>query len=138
MKNDSSIKSISIASIKRHSIDVEGWKRTTFSLSQFPEEVTPLIGELPITRFFMDQDNWTLITTQRIIGKIYSEIRETYFTELDRTIWKDFKNLRMDRVLFRTTNIQGETKEFLMEAGNPSMAIIYGIQTVSNIYKASR
>ena len=136
MKSNSSIKTISLAAIKRHSVESTDWSKTNILLNNLPEQVKPNDQELPIVYFMQDNNNWTLLTTQRIIGKIDSQIREIKFEELDNTIWGNFKSKNIDTTIFQTIDIHGKQKEFLMETGNSSMAFIYGIKTVETFYKA--
>ncbi len=134
MKTDSSIKNISVAAIKRKSIDLNSWEKTKL-VFDFPVEVEPKANELPVVYVLIDNNNWTLVTTQRIIGQIDSVMREIDFTYLDDTVWGSFKNTKIDKTIFRTVDQYGEQYDFLMETGKPSMAIISSVRTIKNFYK---
>ena len=137
MKTDSSIKDISLAAIRRHSIDIEKWAKTNISVSDFPLEILSIEAELPVVYFNADKDNWTLVTTRRVIGQIKSAKSEINFVDLDNYTWGLFKNKNFDKTTFRLTDIYGEQFDFLMETGNPSMAIIYSIRTIDGLYKST-
>lgn len=82
-----------------------------------------------------NKQNWTLITTQRIVGMIENILRAVDFAELDDVSFGMYKDTRVETVIFRTTDIYGNKLDFLMETGYPSMAYVYGIRTIENLYK---
>lgn len=134
MKPDSSIKNISVAAIKRKSIDLNSWTRTTL-ISEFPLDFEPKPNELPIVYVLIDNNNWTLVTTQRIVGQIESIRREIFFDQFDDVVWGSLKNTKIDSTIFRTSDMYGDQYDFLMETGKPSMAIISSVGTIENFYK---
>jgi hypothetical protein len=107
MKTDSSIKNISVAAIKRKSIDLNSWTRTKL-VSEFPIDILPMQNELAVVYVFIDINNWTLVTTQRIIGLIDSIKREINFLHIDDVIWGAFKNTKIDKTIFRTIDQYGD------------------------------
>jgi hypothetical protein len=135
MKTDLSIKNISIAKIKRSTMNLDKWSKTIICSDIFPPKIDSLPEELPIVFFNMDNVNWTLITTKRIIGQIDSRTRQVLFSELDDTIWGDFKSKNKDNTIFRTVNFEGEQNDFLMETGEPAMGIISAVRTIEQISK---
>jgi hypothetical protein len=137
MKKDSSIKSISVAKIKRSAIDIDKWTKTLICSDTFPIKIEHLPEELPVVFYSVDDKNWTLVTTKRIIGQIDSLKREVFFNELDDTIWGDFKSKNKDNTIFRTVNFEGEENDFLMETGKPAMGIISAVNTIEQISKES-
>lgn len=137
MKTDLSIKNVSVAALKRSAMNLDKWTRTTICSDSFPIKVDNLPDELPVVCFSIDNANWTLVTTKRIIGKIEGEKREIYFDELDDTIWGDFKSEKKEETILRTTNFEGETNDFLMETGKPAMGIISSVRTIGRLTKAS-
>jgi hypothetical protein len=134
MKSDSSIKNISIAAIKRKSIELNSWTRTTL-INEFPLNFEPKPNELPVVYVLIDNNNWTLVTTQRIVGQIESNTREIFFDQFDDVVWGSFKNTKIDSTIFRTSDMYGDQYDFLMETGKPSMAIISSVGTIENFYK---
>lgn len=64
-------------------------------------------------------------------------IRAVDFAELDDVAFGMYKDTRVETTIFRTTDINGNKKDFLMETGYPSMAYVYGIGTIENMYKTS-
>ena len=133
-KTDSSIKDISTAAIRRSSIDLDKWARTKL-INDFPLDIKPTDDELPVVYLFIDNNNWTLITTRQIVGHLNSVKRKVAFDELDDFVWGDYKSKTADKTIFRTTNFQGEQNDFYMETGYPSMAIIKAVSTIENLYK---
>lgn len=135
MKKDSSIKNISVAKVKRSAIDIESWTKTFICSDAFPIKIEHLPEELPVVFYNVDDGNWTLITTKRIVGKIDSIVREVAFNELDDTIWGDFKSKNKDNTIFRAVNFEGEQNDFLMETGKPAMGIISAVRAIEQISK---
>jgi hypothetical protein len=139
MKSDQSIRNIAIASIRRHSGDFNEWKGTNISVSHFPPQVIAMEGELPVVFFKADDDNWTLMTTRRIIGSINGERNEIKFEESFITLWGNYKKNAenpIDTTYFRILGAGARQLEFLMETGNPAIAFVYGIKTVEGFYRA--
>lgn len=137
MKSDMSIKNIALASVKRHSIGMEQWKKTLVNPEHLPSGVERRPTELHVILLNYNKQNWTLITTQRIVGMIDNVIRAVDFAELDDVAFGMYKDTRVETTIFRTTDINGNKKDFLMETGYPSMAYVYGIGTIENMYKTS-
>jgi hypothetical protein len=137
MKKDSSVKNISIAAIKRSAMNLDKWTRTTICLDSFPMNVDNLPNELPVVYFSVDNMNWTLITTKRIVGEIDSMKREVYFNEMDDIVWGEYKSDKKSETIFRIVNFEGEQNDFLMETGKPAMGIISSVRTIERMTKAS-
>jgi hypothetical protein len=137
MKSDESILNIALAAVRRHSIDLESWNRTTISKELFLPVTDSASNELPVVQFVIDDSNWTQVTTQRVTGSINSVVREVALSELDDSIWGDFKNLEADRTQFRLVDFHGTQNDFWIETGKPSMGIICSINTIAALYKAS-
>ena len=135
MKSHESIKNIAIASIKRRSIDINHWDRTKISLSEFPSLIDRLDDELPVVKFILNESNWTIITTKRIVGQIDGSQNQIDFSELDDIVFGDYKNIKISTTIFRTTDLHGDCIDFLMETGNPSIAFIYSINTIIRLYR---
>lgn len=136
MKSDDSIKSITVAAIRRSSKKIASWTRTSI-IDEFPLHIKPLDNELPVVYFKIDDRNWTLITTRRITGQIESFEREIYFEELDGVTWGHYKDSTKDKTIFRTCDNDGDRRDFCMETGFPSMAFVYGVQTIDHLTKSN-
>lgn len=135
MKNDDSVKEITIAAIRRKTIDIDSWSRTKF-IDSFPSDLEPLDKELPVVYFKIDTQYWTHITTQRIIGQLESAEQDVSFEELDDVIWGFYNDTKNDKTIFRVTDVYGEQKDFYMETGFPAMAFVYGIRTINRLIKS--
>ena len=135
MKSHDSIKNITIAAIKRHSIDLDKWENTSISFLDFPAQIERLDSELPILSFALTNSDWTIITTRRIIGKISNAYMQIDFNELDNVVYGDYKNTKKCTTIFRTTDFPGESCDFIMETGKPSIAFLYSINTIHRLYR---
>jgi hypothetical protein len=135
MKSHDSIKNITIAAIKRHSMDIDKWVNTSISFHDFPSQIERLDSELPILSFVLTDSDWTIITTRRIIGKISNDYKQIDFNELDDIVYGDYKNTKKSTTIFRTTDFHGENTDFLMETGKPSIEFIYSINTIHGLYR---
>lgn len=135
MKSHESIKNITIAAIKRHSIDIDKWTNTSISILDFQPQIEQLDSELPILSFALTDSDWTFITTRIIIGKISGEYKQLDFNELDDIVYGDYKNIKKSTTIFRMTDFQGDNSDFLMETGKPSIAFIYAINTILRLYR---
>jgi len=135
MKSDHSIKNIAIASIKRHSIGLEEWTMTKIAPEIVPFDINFKPQEQAVVLLYRDEENWTLITTQRIMGSIGDVFREAVFPEIADIIFGQFKIAKFGTTDFSTIDIYGNEKKFLMETGKPSMAYMYAIRIIDNAYK---
>ena len=135
MKSNESIKNIAIASIKRHSIAINQWDKTRISLSDFTSLIDRLDDELPVVEFILNERNWTIITTKRIVGQIDANQNQVDFTELDDIVYGNYKDIKFNTTIFRTIDLEGDSIDFLMETGNPSIAFIDSINTIFQFYR---
>ncbi|HLO60325.1 MAG TPA: hypothetical protein VK179_16360 [Bacteroidales bacterium] len=135
MKSHESIKNITIASIKRHSIDINQWYKTKIPFSDNLKFFDRLDDELPIVEFILNKSNWTIITTKRIVGQIDGKQNQIEFIDLDDVVYGDYKNIKINTTIFRTIDIYGESLDFLMETGKPSIAFIYSINPIHRLYR---
>jgi hypothetical protein len=71
MKTDHTIRNICLAAIKRHTIKPIDFLFTslfeTELVPEFPNGLAVLDGELPVARTFIDNANWTFVTTKRVV-----------------------------------------------------------------------
>ena len=137
MKSSSSIKNIALAAVKRSSVKSENWQFTTLEPTALPNEVSNTADELPLVLYFETDENWTLITTTRILGKVESTYQEVLFLELDDVIFGNYKRSASGKTIFRVIDFHGANKNFIMEAGSASMAYIYSIGIIEKMYKTS-
>jgi hypothetical protein len=143
MKSDVSMRNITLAALKRWKTGFESWERTRL-IDHFPLGIIPLPNELPVVFLLINDKNWTLITTKRIIGKIDTIERSSKFEELDSETfetwdnmnkeWIDFKSTKTDKIIFTTTDLKGKQNEFYVETGAPSLAIINAVRIIKGFY----
>ncbi|MFN8397829.1 MAG: hypothetical protein U0176_24635 [Bacteroidia bacterium] len=135
MKTDQSIQSIALASVRRHSMDMETWTRTAISQALLMPSTDTSIGELPVVQLILDEFNWTQVTTRRVVGAIDGEIREVEFRELENCRWGFFKDPNSDRTRMQLKGRLGTQLEFWIETGKPSMAMIYAVMPILKMYR---
>lgn len=142
-KPDESIYNIVVASIKRHSMDIDTWEKTKLWETGEPEikgqiftqiKIEP--EEIPILYFWESQDNWTIYTTravyfteQKIIKKIRIENIKDHKFEVAK-----FKGIGGNQIDFMIiTDNKDVTHKISYETGKASMGAIYGIRTLIQI-----
>jgi hypothetical protein len=135
MKNHESIKNIAIASVERHSVDIDQWEKTRIAKSQHHSLIERLEDELPVLEFIYNESNWTIITTKRIVGKVDGNQKQIDFSLLDDVVYGDYKNAKKSTTSFRTTDVYGGFIDFLMDTEKPSTAFIHSINTIAQLYR---
>jgi hypothetical protein len=70
---------------------LEDWKFTTLEPPALPYGISYDADELPLVLYFETDENWTCITTTRIVGKVKSTYQEVLFLELDDVIFGKYK-----------------------------------------------
>lgn len=101
-------------------------------------QVTGQDGELPIVLVYDDGDNWSLLTTQRIISTIKGERKEAPVSSISKYTWKDYKGYRENAYIFGHLTLADKSQlDILIETGVPSSIMIYGIMTITDLYKSS-
>ena len=142
-KTDESIYKIVSASVKRHSMDIETWEKTKL-WNEGNEETKNLllskirleINELPILYFFVDQEIWTVFTTRAVYSSNAENVEKLEITNIKEYKFDvaRFKGIAGNQSDFITIKLKdGTFHKILYETGNPSMAAIYGIQTLVQI-----
>jgi hypothetical protein len=139
-KTDESIRRICIASIKRHTIKPIDYPLTRIFEKQSLSEIDKVISstfnhldnELPIAITYVDINNWTLLTTKRIISNIKGVLTQTFASKVVKRTWGDFKGYKeKPTTLGYLTLNDNTTMNILTETGAASMIMIYGIMTLT-------
>jgi hypothetical protein len=139
-KTNESIRRICIASIKRHTIKPINYPLTKIfesqSLSDIDEKISSTFShqenELPIALTHFDNNNWTLLTTKKIISNINGDIKQALANNVAKRTWNDFKGYKEKPItLGHLTLDDNSTLDVLIETGKASMIIIYGIMTLT-------
>jgi hypothetical protein len=136
MKTDKSIRNICLASIRRHTI-----KPFDFTFTRLFENDGVLHdavilerlsdNELPISETFVDNNNWTLVTTRQIITCKQGVERSIRPTDVYSWTWDDFKGIRTTPYTLGTLRVnEQQNLEVFIETGRASIVIIYAIRTL--------
>ena len=89
-------------------------------------------NELPIALTQVDDKNWTLLTTQKIISNIEGKMQQAPAKNIIKWTWGNFKGYVREIVtLGRITFKDDSTLNILIETGSASMIMIYGIRTLT-------
>ncbi|MBD1366754.1 hypothetical protein IDJ77_23280 [Mucilaginibacter sp. ZT4R22] len=138
MKSDKSIRNICLAAIKRRSsrpFDFQLTKifeSTTFDDIEDAFRITRVNKEeLPISQTFIDENNWTLVTTRQIITSKQGIQESIQATEVKSWHWNDFKGY--DKTSYTLGELHrngGSDFEVFIETGRASMVSIYAIMTL--------
>lgn len=142
IKSDKSKHAICIASIKRHTIEPYDFKWTKFyeTNSEFYYQglFTGLSeSELIICSTVIDSENYSILTTQRLITKQNGRKNSGYINEeTSDKGYGDFKgykdqNFTLGGIILEDRN---ELKYFI-ETGRASMIMIYGVRTLLRIQR---
>ncbi len=139
-KTDESIRKICIAAIKRHTIKPIHYPLTKILETQLLTDLdnnisasfAHLENELPIAITLVDNNNWTLLTTRKIITNNKGTIKHTFANKVAEWAWNDFKGYKQKPVtLGKLTLDDNSTLDTIIETGNASMIMIYGIMTLT-------
>ncbi len=135
MKTDKSIKNICIAAVKRKTIQPFDYTYTKFFDEGYSELVLNVnnlnMGELPIAETYIDNTNWSLITTRRILSNINGEIGEINPNEINSMKWSGFKHSQSKQTTFGEMKLHdGNIFYVHIEVGRASMIIISAINTL--------
>jgi hypothetical protein len=145
-QNDESIRNTCIEAIRRKTI-----KRPSYPLSTIYEKedmaaiekklavaTNSEANELPIALVYIDGNNWTVATTQRIISNIDSDRREASAKSISKYSWKDFKGYRANPFIRGTLTLaDNKTLDIFIETGAPSMIMIYAVMTLTDLYRST-
>lgn len=134
-KSDSSIHNICIAAIKRHTIALYDCKWT-----RFYEEKEAFTGlymgmiadleeeELPICSTVIDPDNWSVLTTRRMITRNSGQLTSAFIREGSCPSSPAIKDTKKETAILSIAFKNGDTIHFFIESGRASMVMIAGIQ----------
>lgn len=138
MKSDEQIRDVVAASVRRHAMDLESWSCTR--LWELGEPLVrqdllrhcPLSGaELPILYVFLDDQNWTLVTTRRIWSRCDGALRSSAAADVAAEGYGNFKGYGDQPVERLTLTLNdGSVQLCPFETGKPSMGPIYAIRTL--------
>lgn len=135
-KPDKSKHNICIASIKRSTIKPYDFKWTEFyeSNSGFPYAgLLPDLAEkeLVICSTVIDEDNYSILTTQRLIIKEKGRTKSGSIEGAKDKLYGDFKGYRGKPFTFgQITLTNGTDLKYYIETGKASMVMIHGVRTL--------
>lgn len=138
-KTDNAKHKICIAAIKRRAMKPYDFKWTKFyeSNSEFPYLGLPLDlaeNELIICSMLMDADNYSILTTQRLITHEKGQTEWGYITGATNKLYGDFKGHEGGLFTFgRVLLNNGNYLKYFIETGKASMVMIYGVRTLIGI-----
>ena len=141
-KSDKSIHNISIASIKRKTVKPYNFKWTNFYESNSEFQYLSLINEfskdeLVICSTMIDEHNFSIITTQRLITAVNGNLQiGSLINAIDKG-YGDYKGYYNTQTTFGNVRLSnGKELRYLIETGNASMVMVYGIRTVIQSLKS--
>lgn len=137
MKKDSTIQSITIASVKRSAIDIDIWEYSKIVTAETENEYMDFEldeNELPIFEI-KSKTKHTLITTRQILEIENNKLKSIDFESIDDVIFGDFKGIvnKPKLSIFRIIDIYGEQMDFQMETGKASIGLIKSVNTLINL-----
>lgn len=135
-KTDKSIHNICIAAIKRATIKPYDFKWTRFYESNADFPYTSLISdlaesELVICSTIIDEDNYSILTTKRLLTKQNGELSVENIKGAKDKLYGDFKGYKDKGFTFGKVLLQsGNEMNYFIETGNASMVMIHGVRTL--------
>jgi len=140
-KSDKSIHNICVASIVRSTFKPYDFKWTKFydSNSDFPYQGLNLAlteNELIICSMVIDPDNYSVLTTRKLITKEKGQERIGNLVGAIDKRYGDFKGYKDDLYTFGLIELEdGEELKYFIEIGKASMIMIQGVRTLIRIQK---
>lgn len=89
--------------------------------------------ELPILIVFLDIENWTFVTTRKVVSMIKGSIRMASVSEIKDFSNGDFKDYMKPWRYGRLALANDEIHQVHIEGRNASIMMIYGINTLTTI-----
>lgn len=112
--------------IRKVSMNVPHWEWTILGAAHDGLKSEIKNGELPIVSFYADEDDWTLLTTNRIVASLNGLRSGVDRSNLDQVDYGNFKqdvdSPRITRAILKHTHGKAI---LLYESGYASMAPIY-------------
>ena len=141
MKKDTSIQSITIASVKRSAMDIDTWEYSRIVTAETENKYIDFAlekNELPIFEI-KSQTKHTLITTRQILEIENNKFKSIDFGSIDDVIFGDFKGTlhKPELSIFRIIDIYGEQMDFQMETGKASIGLIKSVNTIRDLKRES-
>ena len=103
MKSDRSIRNICIAAIKRHTIEPMDFAfAKIFEMEVVPpfyNKLAAIDGELPVSQTFIDEGNWTLTTSRRVVCCHQGKVQESSAQSIRSWHWGAFNVTRDKPIL---------------------------------------
>ncbi|WP_448701920.1 hypothetical protein ACFGVR_06585 [Mucilaginibacter sp. AW1-3] len=120
--------------IKRHTFKpyVFRWTKFHEDNSDFPEiQVNIAEGELIICSTIIDSDNYSILTTQRIITKESNVEEIRYMTNaISYHMPLNYKFEKFGYIFGSIKFRNGDETKYFLETGKASMVMVYGIKTL--------
>jgi hypothetical protein len=138
-KTDKSIHNFCSASIKRSTIKPYDFKWTRFyeSNCDFPYSALQLNlseNELIICSTVIDSDNYSILTTRRLITKQDGQLNEGDIQSATDRLYGDFKGYKDKLVTFGQVRLKNEKElRYFIETGKASMVMIHGVRALLRI-----
>lgn len=141
MKTDETIKAVVAASIRRHGMDMDEWEYTRLwdvgnqGVKSKLLATSPLeADELPIVYSYIDAQNWTFVTTQRIFSSFEGETGFAFAKDIAQENLGNFKGYGRQTVERMQIVLKDGSSLFCpFETGKPSMGTIYGVRTLRQV-----
>lgn len=136
IKTDKLIHALCIAEIKRSTFkpyDAYKWSRFYESNADFPYqdiELTLIENELIICATILASDNYSVLTTQRLITNESGMKKQGSMIGAERKTYGAFKAQEVDFTLGIVRLEDGTDLKCLIETGKASMIMIHGIRTL--------
>ena len=135
-KSDKSKHNICIASIKRSTMKPHDFKWTQFyeTNTDFPYsglQLDLIEHELFICSTVIDADNYSILTTQRLITKQNGQENIGYIEGATDKRYGDFKGYEDKMLTFGQIQLKsGMSLKYFIETGRASMVMIHGVRTL--------
>jgi hypothetical protein len=144
MKRDESIKNIVIASIRRHSMDMNSWTHTRLWEEGDPEKKAEIAtkcrlnaDELPILYSYIDPQNWTLFSTRSVSYSNEGKFGHVVAVEIGQHSARNFKGYSKQCVeRMRITTKDGQVHNCPFATGKESMGPIDAIMTIRSLNRS--
>lgn len=143
-ERDESIRRICVASIKRSTNNASGYSFTKIFETQSMADIDKGISavflstekEVPIALTYLDNSNWTLVTTRQIISNIDGQIKQVFIENIVQCKWGDFKSSNDKPITLGQLALADNSPiNIFIETGHASMIVIYAIKTLTRIYR---